>query len=214
MKEIATNSIIGGADGPTSVFVLKNDKGHLTIKQKIYKFRYNIRKAWVEKHIKAEPHSMDDVENYLKSVYGFTEIKPDSDKYQKEYTEMRASFLVQYAPELLGEYAALPKLEGEDAQSVQRFMAQIELRQKAAENVPREAFDIDLQIFEKNEKNLYMRFTLEADYGYIGGSASGSKIKKFDEIGRNVCRYYGVTQEDIDNKTQRYESLVKTLARR
>jgi hypothetical protein len=57
-----------------------------------------------------------------------------------------------------------------------------------------------------------MRFTLEANYEYIGGSASGSKLKKFKEIEQNIYRYYGVAQEDIDNKTPRYESLVKTLA--
>jgi hypothetical protein len=125
--------------------------------------------------------------------------------------EMRVSFLMQYAPELLGEYAALPELEDEDAQSVQRFMAQVDLRQKAAENVPREIFDINLHIFEKNEADLRIRFTLEADYEYIGGSASGSKLKRFKEIERDIYKYYGVTQEDIDNQSPRYESLVKTL---
>jgi hypothetical protein len=214
MKEKTEINIIGGADGPTSVFVVENDKRNITIKQKIYKFRYDIKKARVEKYIKAEPHSMEDVESYLKSVYGFTEIDPDSDRYKDEYIQVRASFIMQYASELLGEYASCPKLEGEDAESVQRFLAQVELRQKAAENVPQEVFDIDLHIFEKNEKNLDMIFTLEKDYGYIGGFASGSKLKKFEEIERNVYRYYGVTQEDIDNKTQRYEAFVKTLSRR
>ena len=39
-------------------------------------------------------------------------------------------------------------------------------------------------------------------------------MKKFDKIFRKVYLYYGVTQEDIDNKTKRYIELVKTLSRR
>jgi hypothetical protein len=202
-------------DGPTSVLVLNKRNKNKTVKQKIYKLKYNIRKLWVEKHIKAEPHSMDEVEKYIKNVYGFTEIEPDTDFYQNEYTQMRASFIMQYAQELLGEYASYPRLEGKDTKNMQRFMAQLELRQKAAENVPKEVFDIDLHIFEKNEGDLQMRLMVEAHYGYIGGSSSSSsKTKRFDRIERNVYRYYGVTQEDIDNKTQRYEDLVKTLAER
>jgi hypothetical protein len=216
MKKKVTGSfrVANAEDGPTSVFVVKDNKKNKTIKQKIYKLRYNIKKAEVEKHIKAEPHSMDEVKEYIKNVCGFTELEPDTDDYQNEYMQMRASFIMQYAQELLGEYASYPKLEGEDEESVKRFMEQVELRQKAAENVPKEVFDIDLHIFEKKEADLQMRFMIEADYGYIGGSASGSKLKRFEQIERNVYRYYGVTQEDIDNKTRRYEELVKTLARR
>jgi hypothetical protein len=48
---------------------------------------------------------MEEVENYIKDFLGFTEVKQNTDKYQTEYSEMRASFLLQYAPELLGELA-------------------------------------------------------------------------------------------------------------
>jgi hypothetical protein len=213
-KETGSFCVVNAEDGPTSVFVVKDNKKNKTVKQKIYKLRYNIKKAEVEKHIKAEPHSMEEVKKYIKNVCGFTEIEPDTDDYQNEYVQMRASFIMQYAQELLGEYASYPKLEGKDEESVKRFMEQVELRQKAAENVPKEIFDIDLHIFEKQEANLQMRLMVEADYGYIGGSASGSKLKRFERIERNVYRYYGVTQKDIDNKTKRYEDLIKTLARR
>jgi hypothetical protein len=215
-KAAGSVSIIGGADGPTSVFVLKGGKHHTTIKQKIYKLRFRIRKAWEERRIKANPHSMEEVENYLKDFCGFTEVKQHSGKYQTEYREMRASFLLQYAPELLGALASYPKLEGEDAESVQKFMEQIELRQKAAENVPRDSFDIDLHILEKNDADTQMQFSVERNYGYIGGGASGSKkkMKKYKKLYRYIYRYYGVSQEDIDQKTARYETVIKTLAGR
>ena len=52
-------------------------------------------------------------------------------------------------------------------------------------------------------------------YDYIGGGASGKKtIKEFDKVFKDVYRYYGVTKEDIVNKTKRYDMVVRTLARR
>jgi hypothetical protein len=95
-------------------------------------------------------------------------------------------------------------------------MEQIELRQNAAENVPEESFDIDLHIFEKDDTDIQMQFTVERNYAYIGGGANGSKkkMKKYEKLYRDIYRYYGVSQEDIDHKTARYEDVIKTLAGR
>ena len=53
-------------------------------------------------------------------------------------------------------------------------------------------------------------------YDYIGGGASGSKkiLKDFNKIFKDIYRYYGVTKEDITNKSKRYDMVVRTLARR
>ena len=76
---------------------------------------------------------------------------------------------------------------------------------------------VDQIIYEKGDGNNQSRITVEKNYGYIGGSASGSKngfMREFDKTFRKVYQYYGVTQKDIDNNTKRYIELVKTLARR
>ena len=96
-------------------------------------------------------------------------------------------------------------------------MEQIEQRQKAAEDIPPDIFDIDLHMYKKDDVNNQSKIIVEKNYGYIGGSASGSKngfMKEFDKTFRKVYQYYGVTQKDIDNNTKRYIELVKTLARR
>jgi len=213
MANKAAVSVIGGADGPTSVFLCGSSR-KISLKQRLQKYSFNIRKRWIEKHVKAGAHSESEVESYIQDFYGFTEIARGRGEYQEEYRQMRAAFIQQYAPQLMGEYASYPQLEGRDAGSIQKFMEELKLRQKAAENVPRELFDIDLHIFEKNEADIRMRLTIEWKYQYIGGSCSGSKfkMKKYKKIYRNVYRYYGVSQEDIDKKTKRYEELVKTLA--
>jgi len=45
-------------------------------------------------------------------------------------------------------------------------------------------------------------------------SYSGNKavMKKFKKISRDLYSYYGVTEEDIKNKTKRYSSLVTNLS--
>ncbi len=106
----------------------------------------------------------------------------------------------------MGDLSEYPKLKGRDAEAVRKFQEQIELRQKAAENVPKESFDIALRVFVKEEKDLKVKLVLESRYEYIGASASGSKkkMRKFRKWEKALWQYYGVTQEDIDKKTERY----------
>ncbi len=58
-------------------------------------------------------------------------------------------------------------------------------------------------------------FRLEIDdaTGWIGVSYScaGKTAKQFKRIARDIHLYYGVNEEDIRNKTERYNSLVTTL---
>ena len=159
---------------------------------------------------------MEQVADYITEL-GFSEVDKSESEYKTEYSQMRASFIMQYKPELLGDLAEAPKLENHEEGTVKLFMAQIEQRQKAAEDIPPDIFDIDLHIYEKGDGNNQSRITVEKNYGYIGGSASGSKngfMREFDKTFRKVYQYYGVTQKDIDNNTKRYIELVKTLARR
>ena len=57
---------------------------------------------------------------------------------------------------------------------------------------------------------------VEIDYTWniFGMSYSGNKavMKKLKKIARDLYSYYGVTEEDIRNKTKRYSSLVTNLS--
>lgn len=47
----------------------------------------------------------------------------------------------------------------------------------------------------------------------IIGGASGNRrlMKKFQRMYKDIYRYYGVTEEDIREKSKRYEDVVRTL---
>lgn len=176
-----------------------------------------MRKKRIVKSLKANPHSMEQVADYIMNELGFLEVDKSEPEYKTEYSQMRASFIMQYKPELLGDLAEAPKLENHEEETIKLFMEQIEQRQKAAEDIPPDIFDIDLHMYKKDDVNNQSKIIVEKNYGYIGGSASGSKngfMKEFDKTFRKVYQYYGVTQKDIDNNTKRYIELVKTLARR
>ena len=211
MKTKSTN-IIGKPDGPTSYFVLSRDK-KLTLKQRMQKVRFQLRKKWVEKHISSGAHTMDEVCQYIQKQYDFREVMGEQAGVQYEYEEMRASFIMTHAPELLGEYAKHPELKGHSEEEIREFMEQIEARKEIAKKVPKEKFDIDFHKFEKKMGDNEMHIIIEKKYEHISGGASGKKtIKKFHKIFKDIYRYYGVTQEDIDQKTKRYETLIRRLA--
>ena len=216
-KAVSSVNVIKGDDGPTSFFIVGRNNSKQTLKQKIQKFLYNVRKKRIVKSLKANPHSMEQVADYIVTELGFSEVDKTKAEYKTEYFQMRASFILQYKPELLGDLAEAPKLENHKEETIELFMEQIEQRQKVAEDIPPDIFDIDLHIYKKDDGNNQSRITVEKNYGYIGGSASGSKngfMREFDKTFRKVYQYYGVTQKDIDNNTKRYIELVKTLARR
>ena len=53
-----------------------------------------MRKNRVEKSIKADAHTMDEVSEYIVNELGYIEVDKSEFRYKEEYREMRASFLM------------------------------------------------------------------------------------------------------------------------
>lgn len=214
-KSASAVSVIGGADGPTSVFVLKRNSKP-TLKQKIERLKHKIKRAYVEKTLKSVNHTIDEVMEYIVNAHGFVELDKDSDEVTEEYNQMRASFIMQYAPELLAEYAEIPQLKSESQEDVQAHLEQIQRRMQKALEIPVTEFDIDFHKYKKSfdDINDTIHIVIEKKYAYIGGGAAGNKkvIKKFRHIYKDVYRYYGVTKEDRRIKSERYKEVVRTLS--
>lgn len=214
-QNASATSVIGKPDGVTSVCLIKRD-AKLTWEQKLQKFRYQIKRAYVERTLKPGAHTMDEVMEYIVNVHGFTKL--GFDEIKEEYNEMRASFLIQHAPELLGEYATLPKLKSESQEDLWAYVKLAEKRTEKAKGIPATEFDIDFHKFRISFEDINdnIHILIEKRFGYIGGGASGNKkiLKRFHRIYKDVYRYYGVTEEDIRNKTKRYEEVVRTLSRK
>ena len=60
-----------------------------------------------------------------------------------------------------------------------------------------------------------MYIIIEKRFAYIAGGVSGNKkeMRRFHKIFKDVHKYYGVTSEDIEMKSKRYEQVVRALIR-
>ena len=148
-------------------------------------------------------------------MQGFVEL--DNDKVRFERDGLRASFIMQYAPQLLGEYATMPRLKSESKEDIEEHIKQFQVRQQRAMEVPISEFDIDFHKFQISHEDINdnMYINIEKRFAYIGGGVSGDKkvMRRFHRIFKEVHRYYGVTAEDIKNKSERYEQVMRALSR-
>lgn len=212
-KSAGSVSIIGGSDGPTSIFLAGRSKRSL--KQKIKRKFLALRKEWCALWIKPGAHSMEEVVIYAKERYGFSECSKEDGEYLRQYEDLRCSFILMHQPELLGEYASALKLSGAGEIRLQEFQRQWELQKEKAKEISEEEFAIDFHVLQKNTDKGRMELILEGRFGSISGSWSSrgrKRDKSFKRIYRDIYRYYGVTKEDIADKTERYQELVRILA--
>lgn len=212
-------SVIGGADGPTSIFIAgKSSK--LPLKARIKRFFYKKKRRRVEKTITANPHTLEEVIQYLQNTYGAAEVSKESHAYLEEYQCLKSSLIIQHKPELLGDMAELEyPTETEfsmdsDGESLKEFWKQLQLRSKKAESIPDELFPMDFHLYRLRVPDIgEMHFSIETIWEIFGGGYSGSKkgMKQLHRISKDIYLYYGVTEEDIRNKSDRYSALVTTL---
>ncbi len=213
-KRASAVSIIGGADGPTSIFIAgKSKKPNLA--EGLRRRRARRKRAKAEASVTAGAHTLDEVIQYLKEKYHAIEVSDKRYSYKEQYKCLRESLIVRWRPELLGEASGIEDLKSVDPASVKRVMRQIELRSKAAEAVPDEQFPMDFHLYQVMIPEAgEIEFMIEKRWGVLTYSYTGKKgrVKRLEEIGREVHLYYGVSEEDIRDKTERYESLITVLS--
>lgn len=84
MKQHSENaisvSVIGGADGPTSIFVAGTGEKR-ALKARIRDSIYRYKRKRAEKRIVAAPHSLAETVQYAKDKYGLTEAAATDSDY-------------------------------------------------------------------------------------------------------------------------------------
>lgn len=216
-KSAHSVSIIGGADGPTSVFIVgkSGKKRHIPLKERIRRFFYQRKRRKVEKTITANSHTLEEVILYLQDTYGAVELAKESHSYLEQRKSLKESLILQHKPELLGELAEVKRPAAHDEKSVKEFLEQVNLRSQKAERVPDELLPMDFHVYVIEVPNVgQIEFGIDIKWDVFGSSYSGSKkgMKQLQCISQDAYLYYGVTEEDIRDKTKRYSILVTTLS--
>ncbi|WP_298030841.1 hypothetical protein [uncultured Dysosmobacter sp.] len=212
-KGAGSVSIIGGADGPTSIFIVgKGGKVKLTIRIQNY-FR-ELKRNRLKKQITANPHTLEEVVELLKREYGAVEVSQQSFNYQEQRKCLKASLVMRNRPDLLGELMDLKPPEGENVEALKTFLGQIQEREKIAAEIADDIFPLDFHIYEiKLTEKDRMQIGVETVWQVLDGSFSGDKktMKQLRKLYKKIYLYYGVTAEDIKNETERYKSLLGVL---
>ena len=141
-------SKIESSDGPTTVFVAGRN---ITFKQKVQRFINQTRRNHIEKSITADAHTLDEVCDYIVRILGYRELETDQQDYKEEYDDLRASYILQYKPELLGDFANIPDLTEDTEEAINEYLEMIKNRQNAAKGISKELFDIDFHKFIREE---------------------------------------------------------------
>ena len=187
VKGKSTVSIIGGADGPTSIY-LTVGTGKKTRKERIRQYIYKCKRQRMEKRIFAGAHTLKEVVKYANKKYQAVEISKSERRYVKHRKNLRENLIITNKPELLGEMIA---------------------------NIPDREMPMDYHIYEIRIDGGHMTIEIDYIWDIFGISYSGNKkaMRQFRKIGQDLNMYYGVTEEDIKNKSQRYEALLAVLSR-
>jgi len=211
-KSSGTVAIIGGADGSTSVFVAGKTKQSLKIRIKNYIYKWKSRQE--RRRIVAGTHTLEEVVAYAREMYHLTEVTGIQRKYEEQRKCLKESLISKYKPELLGEYAELKRPECYTEDSVKDLQRQMLKRRELIDKIPDSEMPMDFHIYEVNAGSARLEMEIDYRWGVFGISYGGNKkeMKRFREMARDLYLFYGVSEEDIRNKTERYHSLLATLS--
>ena len=212
-KGAGSVSIIGGADGPTSIFIVGKG-GNVKLTTRIQNYFRKLKRNRLKKRIAANPHTLEEVMEWLKREHGAVEVSQQSHNYLEQKHSLKASLIMRHRPDLLGELINLEPPEGENVEALKTFLGQIQEREKMAAEIADDIFPIDFHIYEiKWSENDRMQIGVETVWQVLDGSFSGDKkiMKQLRKLYKKIYWYYGVTAEDIKNETERYKSLLGVL---
>ena len=210
-KAAAAVSIIGGADGPTSVFLAgktgDDPKG---------KARREERMRKIAERIPAAPHTIQETEQYLTEKYAALLLSADNPEVQSQEKSMRVNMVFRHRPDLL----KTPEPEfPKSKKNLEAFEEQIRKRFQEAEEISAEELPLDLcqyRIVPKDHPEAVLNFVVERSYGVFQVSSSYGKGGEeeqaaLEEIIKDVYLYYGVSQEDKEQFTERFLMLASVV---
>ncbi len=204
-------AIIGGADGPVSIFVAGKDGGcKVPLKVRIRNKRMQMRRKRAEKKIHPGAHTKEETIVYAKEHYGFLALDQNCRICQDEKKSVREGIIYKYKPELLGEFLHISAPDSSDEKSFQKFYELLQERERILDAVPDEEVPMEFQMYELLSGKGHIRISADFKWDIFGVSYGGDRkqMKKFKRIAQDLYSYYGVTEEDIENKTERYAALV------
>lgn len=207
-KAAGAVSVIGGADGPTSIFIA-GKTGKRPLKERVRRYFYQRRRKRVEGKIKPGAHTLQEVTAYAVEKYHAVEMPEQRMSYIEQRKYLKESLIITNKPELLGGMKEIPKPEEYTEDTIREMQRQIQLRSEMIADMPDDVIPMDFHIYEIHVDEGWMEIAIDHLWNILECSYSGNK--KVKEMAKDIYLYYGVMQEDVENKSKRYSSLVNML---
>ena len=206
-------SIIGGAGGPTSIFIAGRTQKE-PLKVRMRKIIYRLRRKMVEKKVVVGEHTLDELVQYAKNSYNLIEINSSERKYIEQQKNLKESLILQHKPEILGEMKDIPKSDISNENSIKEYLCKIEARSEMIDEIPDNVIPMNFHLYEIRIGNDFLEMDIDYIWNIFEISYSGTKkvMKQFKKISKDLYIFYGVSEDDIKNKTERYLALVTALS--
>ena len=206
-------SIIGGADGPTSIFIAgRTQKRPLKVKMQNAIYKHKRKRA--EKKIVAGAHTLNELVQYAMNKYDLIEINVAETKYIVQRINLKESLILQHKQEVLGEMKDIPTPDISNEESVRQYLDKIKARSEMIAEMPDDIIPMNFHLYEIIIGDDVLEMEIDYIWNIFGISYSGNRkvMKKFEKISKDLYLYYGVSEDDIKKKTERYSSLVAALS--
>lgn len=212
-RSVKNVSIIGGADGPTSIFIAGRT-GKRPLKVRIKNWIYCQRRRRIAGRIRPNPHTLKQVTAFMKMEYGATEVSKESRQYQDMKASLREGLIIQNRPELLEGLEEIKRPAEYTKEAMEEMFLQIKRRSEAIAGIPDDRFTMDFHVYEIIIEGGRMEIEIDYQWDILGISYSGNKkaMKELKKMGRRLYVFYGVTQDDMEMESKRYSSLLTALA--
>lgn len=206
-------SIIGGADGPTSVF-LAGRTGKRPWKVRIRNWIFRLRRKWIARRIRPHAHTLEETVFFMKKHYGAVEFSGESRIYREQRECLKGSLISRYRPKLLGELSTIPAFSMNDEKSRKEMYDWLQKQSERAAQIPDDLFPMDYHLYQIRTEGGRMEIGIDFRWNVFGISYSGDKkaMKKLKRLSRRLYIYYGVSEDDIKKNSERYSSLLTVLA--
>lgn len=206
-------SIIGGADGSTSIFIAGRAQKR-PLKVRIRSILYRFKRKIAEKKVVAGEHTLDELVQYAKNSYNLIETNSSERKYIEQQNNLKESLILQHKPEILGEMKDIPKPNIYNEKSIREYLCKIEARREMIAEMPDNVIPMKFHLYEIRIGDDSLEMDIDYIWNIFAISYSGNKkvMKQFQKISKDLYIFYGVSEDDIKKKTERYLSLVTVLS--
>ena len=214
-KRAASVSIIGGASGPTSIFIAGKKASKLGSKELQEKSLQNKFADDFAKFIKPGKKSMKELEFYLLAHFHAKEIPLDEGRRKM----IKSNVILNFFPDILETDTFHPGPTPK-AKDLIKFEETSRKRFDESQNYPEEKLNLDMHAFQFDfyldgqvigEYNVDLEYNTEyitVEYQLNRPMDDDAVRAAYNEITYDIFRFIGVSREDIHNRTNKFVTLM------